>query len=331
MSPSRPTSIDAPDRPGPVGDHRVHFFDTDDGLVDAVGGYLTASLRDGDTLIVITTAEHRERFNHALATAGLDCAGAAKSGHLLLLDAADTLARFTVDGRVDGPAFHSVIGTIVRDAVALGRPVRLYGAMVAVLWERGDVTGAMELEAHWNDLADQLPFSLVCAYPSDLFDGPAAAHTFADVCHAHSDVIAAAPGTGADAARRFPRTPHAARLARRFVEATFEGWALQRELLDDVLLVTSELVTNAVRHAASDVFLGLTRTGDGVRVTVGDASPAPPAARAPRSGTLDGRGLFMVDAIARAWGHDVRDGGKVVWAEFGVRGNGSDGRGHRPR
>jgi anti-sigma regulatory factor (Ser/Thr protein kinase) len=88
---------------------------------------------------------------------------------------------------------------------------------------------------------------------------------------------------------------------------------LPDECLEVVLLLTSELVTNAVRHGIGPVGVHLVR-GDGVvRVGVEDQSPQWPVLRPIDRDALNGRGLFLVDAMATDWGVLAGDAGKTVW------------------
>ena len=104
-----------------------------------------------------------------------------------------------------------------------------------------------------------------------------------------------------------------ARLARRLVSQAMEGVgeALRRR----ASLVTSELVSNGVRHARGGLVLQVLQLRDGVVVAVADDSPAPPVVRA--SGhklAEDGRGLLIVERISDQLGWARTPTGKVVWA-----------------
>jgi len=231
-----------------------------------------------------------------------------------------------VGGSIDADTFDEVIGAVFERAATSGRPVRAYGEMVAVLWADGDVPGAMELERRWNELRARLPFTLLCAYPARLFEDAPSAEWFTDVCDLHSEVVAGAPDVAdVDLLHRFPRTPHAPRLARQLVRRALEHWSVPDDAIADALLVVSELVTNAMLHGDSDVAVGLRRGPDRVRVVVSDGSARTPAERALESDSLSGRGLAMVRSIASDWGHDTVDGGKLVWADVRVGRRGAGG------
>ncbi|MFE0649372.1 ATP-binding protein [Streptomyces sp. NPDC059534] len=93
------------------------------------------------------------------------------------------------------------------------------------------------------------------------------------------------------------------------------------ERVEDVLLLVSEVVTNACLHAGGPEELILRHTEGRLRVEVADASPEHPKAQLPRSpGVPGGHGLMVLDRLAGAWGTvDKPSGavGKVVWLEVG--------------
>ena len=109
-----------------------------------------------------------------------------------------------------------------------------------------------------------------------------------------------------------PASPQSARAARTVVDD-----ALRRigevERTDVAVLLTSELVTNAVLHARSDVLLRVLRETAGVRVEVVDRSTAVPVPRDFSEEAATGRGLLLVDAMADDWGAAVDGDAKTVW------------------
>ncbi|EGX55696.1 regulatory protein [Streptomyces zinciresistens K42] len=114
------------------------------------------------------------------------------------------------------------------------------------------------------------------------------------------------------------RLPDAVMHARRFTARTLRGWKVQ-EAADAVLLVVSELVTNALVHTRGSVRLDLMLRGDRVRVCVSDSSPRAPA----KPVIVDwestgGRGLLLVEAVSDASGSVPVAGGKQVWSEITV-------------
>ncbi|WP_367044666.1 SpoIIE family protein phosphatase [Streptomyces sp. Je 1-332] len=102
--------------------------------------------------------------------------------------------------------------------------------------------------------------------------------------------------------------------ARRLARSALERWGLQ-ELTDSVELLVSEVVTNAVRYATRPVTLRLLRT-DVLRCEVGDDVPQLPRLRQARATDEGGRGLYLVNRLARRWGATRLSTGKVVWFEL---------------
>ncbi|MEU9302936.1 SpoIIE family protein phosphatase [Streptomyces sp. NPDC048269] len=102
--------------------------------------------------------------------------------------------------------------------------------------------------------------------------------------------------------------------ARRFARRALTRWGLE-ELSDSLELLVSEVVTNAVRYAERPVTLRLLRT-DVLRCEVGDDSPQLPRQRRARDTDEGGRGLFLVNRMARRWGATRLSSGKVVWFEL---------------
>lgn len=107
--------------------------------------------------------------------------------------------------------------------------------------------------------------------------------------------------------------------ARLFVTHWTRTWGY-RSLISSAALLTSELATNAVIHAASPFSVDVANTGHGIHVTVTDPSPAAVTLRDPSQIDEHGRGLRVVDAVSSAWGSEpVRGDGKAVWFELDVR------------
>jgi anti-sigma regulatory factor (Ser/Thr protein kinase) len=129
-----------------------------------------------------------------------------------------------------------------------------------------------------------------------------------------------------------PALPASVRTARHAVKTRLRDEGLD-ELTDVATLLTSELATNAVRHARTEFALAIERDGPRVRVQVADGSAdtprAGPTARADSADAADGTrtgdapnapgglGLAVVTALSSRWGFEQRRGdGKVVWFEL---------------
>jgi anti-sigma regulatory factor (Ser/Thr protein kinase) len=85
------------------------------------------------------------------------------------------------------------------------------------------------------------------------------------------------------------------------------------ESLQIILVLTSELVTNAVRHGTGPVDVHLTWEDGNVRIDVADRSPRWPLLQVVDVDAAHGRGLQLVDALAGSWGVERTESGKTVW------------------
>ncbi|MDQ0772517.1 PAS domain-containing protein/anti-sigma regulatory factor (Ser/Thr protein kinase) [Streptomyces aurantiacus] len=112
------------------------------------------------------------------------------------------------------------------------------------------------------------------------------------------------------------RVPEAVRHARRFTRRALRAWGVTDEP-DAILLIVSELVTNALVHTDGQVRLDLTLINNRMRVAVADISPRTPIK--PTSigwEATGGRGILLVEALSATWGTVPVSGGKQVWAEL---------------
>lgn len=108
--------------------------------------------------------------------------------------------------------------------------------------------------------------------------------------------------------------PQSAQAARRFVREALAGWQ-RPDLVDDVVLLTCELVTNAIVHARSRSTLRITLVADRVRVTVEDPGRETPRMDDAGRQHVSGRGLHLVEALATSWGTVAAPRRKAVWFE----------------
>jgi anti-sigma regulatory factor (Ser/Thr protein kinase) len=110
----------------------------------------------------------------------------------------------------------------------------------------------------------------------------------------------------------FPAVPESVAAARRFTRAALVRHAIAPETVDIAILLVSELTTNAIVHALSNVRLRV-RVGEDVRIEVCDASSDGPETTPGDSERESGRGLELVSTLADGWDWSPRAEGKVVW------------------
>jgi len=112
------------------------------------------------------------------------------------------------------------------------------------------------------------------------------------------------------------RDPSEVANSRRWLRRTLDGQANGPQL-NDACLVTSELVTNALRHGLGDVVVHTALCDDGsVQVSVIDWAEEVPQVLSPDPERIGGVGLQLVEAVAESWGVAPFPGGKTVWASI---------------
>lgn len=171
--------------------HSVHIYEEDSALISRLCGIVSSSLRLGDSVLIVATAEHRQQLVSELRATGIELRDHAREGRFSMMDAKETLSTFMLNGRPNAKLFEVSIGRILEEARKTSRSrhrgLTVFGEMVAVLWDEGNKQGALELETLWNDALNNRAFHLHCAYPrSGFVNGDEAT-----VCRSHSHVIAA--------------------------------------------------------------------------------------------------------------------------------------------
>jgi anti-sigma regulatory factor (Ser/Thr protein kinase) len=299
-----------------VGDHALYFYERESELISNVGAYVLEGIKNGEVAVLIATPGHREGITEELRGLGVDVAGARRDGLVSELDAATTLSSLMRDGSIDRDFFCDVIGQVMREAVGTGRPVRAYGEMVTLLWEAGDVLAVLELESLWNELQNELSFSLLCAYPNRSDPETELSDTLGEVCGLHSHVLGSVRPEPKHVTARFQPTIDAPSAARHLLIDTLTTWGHNGELLDDAAIVMSELAGNAVLHVGRPFCVSISDEGEYVRLSVRDPDAISPVAYRRGPTALSGRGMWLVDALACKWGVNVERDHKTVWADL---------------
>jgi len=179
--------------------HEVYFYENDDELATTVATFVGEGLKAGEAAVIVATEAHRALFVDRLKAMKIDVEAARTAGTLIILDAAATLATLMAGGQPDPVLFKQVVGRLIESSCTRRGHwvrVRAFGEMVDLLWRDGNQTAALALEELWNDLAEQFPFDLLCAYALEGFqevpNGPPPNGVQA-VCETHSHVSEPSP------------------------------------------------------------------------------------------------------------------------------------------
>lgn len=116
-----------------------------------------------------------------------------------------------------------------------------------------------------------------------------------------------------------PATPHAPKATRELLRAMLSLWGCGSALLlEDMVLLANEIVTNAIDHAGTEhaLVLELAHSDGWWRVSVADGSAIRPVVRELTHAGPRGWGMRLVEQLAYRWGAEDHHGGKKVWFEM---------------
>lgn len=176
----------------------------------------------------------------------------------------------------------------------------------------------------WMQVSKWPDIPLVLVAESDVHRRQLARSGVARLVATAPDLTSALDIAGQPPPRRFhrmplPESPTAPMIAREVVRDVCRQWQLP-SLRDDALLVVSELVENAVRHAHSESLLWIELRPHALSIAVRDDDPTPAVLSEALPHTGGHRGLELVDKLSLEWGNTPSsDGGKIVWAVLARR------------
>lgn len=161
---------------------------------EGAGRFLHGALRRGGIALAIATPRNAAGILAQLDSMGCEPQHHIRDGSLVVRDSAQMLARFSNKDVIDAERFHGTVGSQIREAVerAGQAPVRAFGDMVGILWQREERRAAIELERLWIDLQRELGFALFCAYPIDVFGREFCADEVTEIFDTHTHVFPSA-------------------------------------------------------------------------------------------------------------------------------------------
>lgn len=177
-------------------EHLVQLYGDDhESLARNVSRFLSEGWRNGEGLLVVATASHRELLTKQLRGDGVDPVEAVREGRLVWLGAEAVLAGILVDDQLSPARFEQLIGGALRALMAHpGTPgVRAFGELVGLLWRAGRSTVAVQLEELWCGLLAAEPLQLFCAYPIDVLGSEFEEGTVGALLDAHTGLVSSIP------------------------------------------------------------------------------------------------------------------------------------------
>ncbi len=196
----------------------------------------------------------------------------------------------------------------------------MFGEMVSVLCDEGNVAAVIEIETLGDDLAARRDFTLQCGYTLSSLERHGGLAAAKAVCDRHSEVMLLQRAHGeplahdGTAERMFVPDPASLREVREFVRRALG--ASHGGDGENAVIVANELATNALTHAKSPFTVAVTCTPSRVRIAVRDVSAPAPNARFSAREQAGALGIAIIAALSDVWGVDPEPDGKSIWAEL---------------
>jgi hypothetical protein len=170
-------------------EHLLQLFDSPESLGEAVARFFASGLERGDPHLLIAKPAHVQAVADALGQSGHPCAPLVDRNRIIVLDAGPVLRLIMKRGVPNIEALGTVIENTRAQLAPRGGRIRIYGELVEVLAEEGNLRGAEQIEAFWNEFGCAWPIALFCGYSSAHFVMPGAAAALTSICDAHDRVL----------------------------------------------------------------------------------------------------------------------------------------------
>jgi hypothetical protein len=167
-------------------EHVVHLADSPLSAARALAAFVSDGFRHNDSILIVTRPETWNRAAVELPAEHPSLADAIAEGRLVVRDSTRTLSACLAGDMPAEECFEAAVAGLVRAYAARNGQLRVYGDMVDLLARDGRFDAAARLEELWNDLATQVPFTLLCGYSSSHFTNARDGHAVERICALHS-------------------------------------------------------------------------------------------------------------------------------------------------
>jgi len=172
--------------------HKAGFYPDERPFLDDLTLFIGASLKNGNSAIVVATESHRDHLLPKLQQYGLDMDAVIDQGRYIALNAASALSSFILDGIADRVEFLKVFDDLIPPALEAARGKRprvaLFGEGTHLLWAQGNPEAAIHTERFCNQLIERHDVDILCSYFLEHVHGGMDKRMYQQICAEHSAV-----------------------------------------------------------------------------------------------------------------------------------------------
>ena len=180
----------------PAGRHFAQFHRETEGqdrrrdtLTESAITFVETGLHRGDSVLVISGADHRDRLFERLAAGKFRPQTLRDPRQLSVLDAGEITAPWLGGDLPEWAPFRNALAPVLSRLQFSGRSTRVYSEITNVLWKAGNTGGAIRVEDFWNALAGTYQFSLYCGFTMDTHSEHSYAGPLEELGRTHSDIL----------------------------------------------------------------------------------------------------------------------------------------------
>jgi signal transduction histidine kinase len=170
--------------------HIVQIYSDKNDLAETVSYFTAQGLNNNEAVLLVCRSEHHDLFTQQIQKKYIDTEDLAMAGQLVIISAETAKTSIISDNKPVYEYFERSIGKIVQAMVKKYKKLRIYGEIVDILAEEGNMMAAVELENYWNRLLKKHDFCLFCAYhQKNVKNSPEREFHISTLCTQHTHVI----------------------------------------------------------------------------------------------------------------------------------------------
>jgi hypothetical protein len=171
------------------GEKVLHIYDDRQRFIDSLASFVGTGVNAGESMVLILTPEHRLLLEAKLRDHAVQLGTLAMNASYIVCDAATELENILENDQPDRKKFEKRLRQLLRQARTHSRrKVRVFDEMIVLLRQAGQYENAHRLEDFWSQVCTNKKFSLLCAYPRNLFENTNPAEMAIVYSH-HSRII----------------------------------------------------------------------------------------------------------------------------------------------